>query len=378
MRTKILLLFTFFLLQNTFAQIEFDLSGYAENYFLYQKENKTSLFNTASNITNFSRIRLRPTIYLWTGARVNIEYEINAIAQKENNLPINFSFPNQTQLNSFSYKIINNRNFILKHFIDRFSFKQSFKWGNVIIGRQRIQWGTGRVWNPVDLFNPINPTEFYKIEKNGADAFTLKYNLGNFSDIQIVFNPYNKFNKYNSAFRVRTNFSEFDFSIVGGYFNNQYIIGGDFAGNLFKAGIRGEILQRINNLTKENYTHFILGIDYQFSPYLYGLLEYQYYGKGESQKRNYNYFNLTTGNIFNLGKDYIAANISYQINPLLNCLFLNILNLNDSSGFINTNIEYSATEDFYLSVGIQLGYGSAGSEYNYLPVIIFTKCSYYF
>ncbi|MBX2822099.1 MAG: hypothetical protein KTR29_20565, partial [Rhodothermaceae bacterium] len=34
-------------------------------------------------------------------------------------------------------------------------------------GRQRIAWGTGFVWNPTDILNPVNPTNIERDEKVG-------------------------------------------------------------------------------------------------------------------------------------------------------------------------------------------------------------------
>ena len=49
-----------------------------------------------------------------------------------------------------------------------------------------------------------------------------------------------KLNNSNGGFRFRTNYSEYDLSLIGGYFDKRIVIGGDFAGNLFEAGVRGE------------------------------------------------------------------------------------------------------------------------------------------
>ena len=40
----------------------------------------------------------------------------------------------------------------------------------VILGRQRIPWGVGRLWNPIDRFNPIPPLAIEQSESTGIDA----------------------------------------------------------------------------------------------------------------------------------------------------------------------------------------------------------------
>lgn len=306
-----------------YPQADYSFSGYVTDLPVYSINNAELAGLVGIDkyqFTNLARIRLRPEIYLASMTRLNIEYEIDADYSKENS--ISFINPTSTnrQIVNLKWLITNQDNISVSHYIDRLYLRQGFEWGNIIVGRQRIAWGVGRVWSPTDLFNPVNPANFGKIEKDGADAASLTYSFGNFTDLNLVYNPQEKLNSSNAGFRLRTNFDKYDFALVGGYFDKRIVAGGDFAGNFFDAGIRGEgIISMNKDDLNNNYTKFVFGIDNQFTSKLYALIEYQYNGEGASDKNNYDLFGLIEGRIINLSRNYIDANISYQAYSNINC-----------------------------------------------------------
>ena len=362
------------------AQVDYEITGYITDLPIYQRTNKelSGLFGTQKdNFTNISRIRIRPQFYIGDNVRINIEYEITSLymnSLSEFNLLSSTGKTNR-QLVNLSKNFINNDKFVINHFIDRLYFRYGFAEGNIIIGRQRISWGTGRVWNPTDLFNPINPANFSKIEKDGADAISFKYIFGSFTDLQLVYNPLDEIGKSNFGGRFRTNLDEYDISLMGGRFDEDYVIGADFAGNLYDAGVRGE---GIYALSGESYYKIILGIDFQFTPELYALAEYHYNGEGKTVKLDYELLKLVRGEILNLNRNYLAVSGSYLLTPLINLTISNTLNLNDKSGYLGFSGNYSLISNLDLTAGIQITYGDQFSEYWYYPASFYFKCDYYF
>jgi len=377
--------FLIFLLSSIklFSQTDFSFTGYVVNLPMYQipKNNQIdSIADYKNQFLNLSRARLHPRLNLWTGARLDVEYEIDALYfSSSNDLDLNTSEKSNRQLIDLTWNPVNEKHVNVSHYIDRLYFKQGFGFGNVVVGRQRISWGTGRIWNPTDLFNPINPAVFYKVEKDGADAVSMKYVFGNFTDINLVFNPKKKIKNSNYGFRFRTNYREYDMSVMGGTFDNRLVGGLDFAGNLFYAVVRGEGIISVNkDDTEDNFVKFILGIDNQFTPELYALLEYHYNGEGKTDKTQYELDKLFRGEIQNLNKNYLYMGGLYQFNPLLYFSMDNIVNLNDGSGFVNFSGIYSVEENLSLYAGTQFTYGSKLSEYWYYPSSIYLELEYYF
>ncbi|MBN1301474.1 MAG: hypothetical protein JW995_09700 [Melioribacteraceae bacterium] len=379
---KIISLIVLFASTFSYSQIDYDLSGYVVNLPVLQKANDKlhSLFGFDKNIIlDISRLRLRSEIYFSDRFWLNLEYEANALYY---DAPLQFDLLQQTQTNrqllDLSWKIADGKNFTSNQYIDRAFIRYSMDIGNITIGRQRISWGSGRIWNPTDLFNPINPVNFAKTEKDGADAVSFNYFIANFTDIELVLNPTEKMRNNNFGFRFRTNYNEFDLSFIGGRFDNTVKIGLDLAGNLFDSGIRWEGIYSLKSDHAEEYLKYIIGIDYQFTPELYALMEFHHNGEGKSQKLYYQIQRLIRGEIINLSRNYLYAGLSYLISPLLTAMISNISNLNDKSGLFAFTADYSISEDFYANFGFQLPYGSIFTEFWYYPQSYYLQLNCYF
>ncbi|MFH0990768.1 MAG: hypothetical protein V1799_12205 [bacterium] len=381
---NILALFLVLLLPNAVAQAQYGLSfsGYVVEIPIVQRTTRLAadLFGVEQDqFMNVNRLRLRPALSLWPDAQLTVEYELSLFYHSS---PIVFqvqSKSNQRQIVDAGWYLLQEQKVSALHYLDRFHFKQSFEFGDLTIGRQRIAWGTGRIWNPTDLFNPINPTSVAKIEKDGVDAALFKFRLGNFTDLSLVVNPQRGWSTANVGYRFRANYQEFDFSLVGGYFDNFVMFGGDFAGNLFDAGVRGEALV---TLAPGNYdfksTNYILGADYQFSSRLYGLLEYHFNGEGQFEKSQYDLPHLANGEILNVGRQYISALGTYLVHPLVTLSLNYTRNLSDRSQFIAGSISASASDELSLALGGQLFFGENFSEYWYYPRSLYLKADLYF
>ncbi len=361
------------------AQIESEFSGYILDFPVYQRSNLQLPGFEEEVFLNLTRLRLRPTLYFGNNSRIALEWEADAVLQNAANLFTAGPGKTSRQLFEWRWYQVQEEHFTFTHFIDRLYFRQDFRFSNFVVGRQRVAWGTGRIWNPTDLFNPINPASFFKIEKDGADLATAQFYLGSFTDFTLVYNPLDGGREDNAGFRFRTNYQSYDLALVGGYFDERYVIGGDFAGNLFTAGLRGEGIVSANKEDfSSNYTKYILGIDYQFTAKLYALLEYQYNGQGTRNTDEYDLTALINGEIINLARNYLFVNAAYQLNPLLNTILAYNANLDDQSGFVTVQMTYSLISNLDLSVGTQLTWGYEFTEYWYYGNSLFLQGSFYF
>ncbi|MEN3038809.1 MAG: hypothetical protein ABDI07_06615 [Candidatus Kryptonium sp.] len=327
----------------------------------------------------FGRIRLRPEFKFGSENSIYLEYEISTLYHSASLFFNPTETDSRRQIYRLRWKLISNQNIKAYHFIDRFYYRKDFEFGNLIIGRQRISWGTGRIWNPTDLFNPINPADFSKIEKDGADAITMKIYFGDFTDLHLVFNPTNRFKNNNFGFRLRSNLKQFDFSLMSGYFDKRAVIGFDFAGNFLDAGIRGEGIfsTNVKNFSS-NFSKFILGFDNQFTSKLYFLIEYQFNGEGKSKKTEYEIERLMRGEILNLSKNYLFTSTVYTLNPILSFSLSLNQNLNDGSSFTNFVISYAPFDNAEIGLGLIAFFGDELDEYWYYSTSIFLKLQLFF
>lgn len=367
------------------ADISFDYSGYIYDQPSLQFVPKSvDLFDESQItdnffLTNLTRVRIRPVLKLDENTRVEMHYEILGLASKVPLLGLIETGGSNRQLLNLSNTFISDDNFTARQNIDRLYIKHIFTWGETVLGRQRISWGVGRVWQPTDLFNPINPANFSKIEKDGADALSTKFYIGDFTDLELVANFRQNIEDFNYGGRFRTNYSKYDLSVMTGYFDRNVIIGGDFAGNLEGAGTRGEFIYKFHHNTSDsNFIRLLFGIDYQFTKDLYGLAEYQFNGEGSTDTTKYDFAKIITGESLNLARNYLTVSFTYQAHPLVSIGANVMQNLDDLSGFLGGKMDYSATENISIALNAAYFYGKIKSEYSYFPSSIYLTGQYFF
>ncbi|MBI2619731.1 MAG: hypothetical protein HYW57_06585 [Ignavibacteriales bacterium] len=364
------------------AQENFRFSGYAVHFPVYQRMNAflARLVTAEQNqFVDVTRVRLRPSAGLWAKAFLMVEYEFNATYTSSPFLFSPSASRSQKQVLDLTWNPVHQGRWNVVHYVDRAYVRQSSPFGDLTIGRQRISWGTGRVWNPTDLFNPINPVAFSKLEKDGIDAVMAKFVAGNLTDLSLVYNPYDRFRKAQYGGRFRTNYEGFDFSVMGGLFGERIALGADFAGSLFDTGIRGEgIISGSRTRFAENFAKYILGIDNQFTGKLYAMMEYHYNGQGKNQRFAYELNRLVDGEILNLGKHYATGQISYLIHPLVFVSVTLNRSFTDGSGFVGGTAAYSASDEISIALGSQYFFGKQFDEYWYYPSTVYGKIDIYF
>jgi hypothetical protein len=359
---------------------EFNFSGYALTLPVYSEPGPGLLPAAGASPRNFldlTRARLRPSVRFGPNTLIMLEHETDILlgSPTPNGTPA-ASVPRR-QLTALSWTPVNGTDGAITHSIDRLYLREEAGGLAITLGRQRIAWGTGRVWNPTDLFNPINPADYSRIEKSGADAASFKWYAGEFTDVELVWNPEDHFRRSNFAARARTNVLEFDLSAMGGRFDGRTVVGGDFAGNAFGSGVRGECLLATGGGVGEVAT-FILGADYQFTPTVYGLVEYLRNGGGSPDTAAYDLAALASGRLLQLGKNYLYASATIRLHPVVSAVASANANLDDGSGFVFPQLSWSALSNLDVSLGALLVFGKERSEYRYYNRSLFGRLTGYF
>ncbi len=245
------------------------------------------------------------------------------------------------------------------------------------VGRQRIAWGTGYVWNPTDLFNPFNPAAIELEEKEGVDALYLYVPLGGLSRAELVYAPGRGSLKKRVAAKLGSHFHGFDFSFMSGLFQNRWVVGGDFAGSIGGAGLRGEFAYSYES-SGQDFFRAILNTDYNFPDDLYVFLEIYFNGAGSSSKKNYNFNALFSGEVFNLAQHYVAISLNKNITPLFEVSFYTIFNFDDGSQLLGPSLVYSLATNLEWAMSAYFFNGSSGSEFGSLHHFYFAHLQYYF
>jgi hypothetical protein len=251
--------------------------------------------------------------------------------------------------------------------------------GGVIIkvGRQRIAWGSGRIWNPTDRFNPVQPTALEPEQKLGVDAAVLQWNYTANGSLLAVAAParsaYQTSRKL--ALRWQDTFDEFDIALMAGRINDENIFGFDFTGNLGDAAVRLEWMQAKNPL-EGGYGQLATGIDYTWSHAwfpngLYLAIEYFYNGADGSSLR-------TLDRLSSQSNHLLGGILGYDLASLWHFNLLLITDLKQYSWFAVPSLTWSAAKNVDVRLFVQLPQGSAGGEFTRFEPLYAVRTDWYF
>jgi len=248
---------------------------------------------------------------------------------------------------------------------------------NLKLGRQRIAWGSGRIWNPTDRFNPVQPTALEPEQKLGVDALRASWNYAGNGSLIAVAAPARPSTRTSRklALRWQDTFGEFDVALMGGRIRNENIFGLDVTGNLGDAGIRLEWMQARNPL-EGRYGQLSAGIDYTwhnawFSNGLYTALEYFYNGAA-------GFTRIRQDRLNSRSKHLLGGMLGYDLTPLWRIDLLLIADLHQSGWFIAPSITWSARENVDISFFAQFPQGNGASEFAEFEPLYAVRADWYF
>ncbi len=132
----------------------------------------------------------------------------------------------------------------------------------VTLGRQRIPLGRARLWNPTDLFNPIEPLAIEGDQRIGQDAVLGRLQFYDGLYVMGIWSPQDDPDEHRAAGRVEMVRPELDAALMAGRFGRDWVFGGDFARNVGGAALRGEATYTSVEGTDRDFWQVVLSIDY--------------------------------------------------------------------------------------------------------------------
>lgn len=245
------------------------------------------------------------------------------------------------------------------------------------LGRQRIAWGTGFAWNPTDIINPFNPGAIELGERAGADAVYGALQLDTVSRLEVVAALGDHFRHSTYATRFGTHYGEYDLSVMCATTAGDWIIGGDFAGYLGTAGLRGEVAftQRDEG---RGFVRAVLNADYSIAKGPYILVEVYYNGQGHDDPADYDFEALIRGESYNLARRYAAASLAAPFTPLVGGAVYALGNLDDGSTLMGPSVTVSVAENMELAASAYFFLGANDTEYGAQHHVFFASLQWYF
>jgi hypothetical protein len=245
------------------------------------------------------------------------------------------------------------------------------------LGRQRIAWGTGRFWSPVDLLNPLNPIALEREERLGVDAALLEHKLGPLSRLSAVYAPRHESGESSAALNWHSNTAGVDYSLVGGRLRRERVIGADLATQVAGAGLRAELTQNERD-AGSSYQRAVLAMDYAFANTLSLSSELYYNGAGTTNTAAYDFASLFAGHIQNVGRRYFGGYAGYEITPLVKWAGYLVLNIADRSRFFSPALTFSLRANVDFTLGAQFFGGTPGAEYARFPDLYYVQLQWFF
>ena len=398
---SLLSLFLAILFSPAKAQLsDWEVGGYVKNLFTYN-ENLNNIF--PGLVTDFGQFqntfqgRLNIFWYPFDNLYFSLQSRHLLIYQKNIKTLNSFTdiFSDNTYYFDLKYEYADKNDFYAYSEIDRLYLDWTIDALQVTIGRQRIAWGTCLVWNPSDLFNPFNFLDFDYEERPGTDALLLQYYTGPVSQIALAVSPGKTKEQVVYTLRYQTNYENYDFSLQGGWQKQTLRLSFTWAGQLWDAGFRGEILYSDPDLeytrfdpalppfffkqkTDKPYWTGALSLDYTFSNSLYLHGEYLYNGLGTRENAALRRWDILYTGELTPARQSAFLHTAYDITPLLRGDIFLMANPDDRSGIVGPSLQYSLATNWDLYALAFLTYGATGTEFGGFPNQYFLRIKFSF
>ncbi len=245
------------------------------------------------------------------------------------------------------------------------------------VGRQRVALGTGRLWNPEDLLNPVSPLAVERDERRGVDAVAMDISLGAVTGLKLVYGPGRGWNREILFARMKGNLRGYDLSVLFGSFRGNSVLGLDFSGYIGESGFRGESTYTFSQ-SGPDFLRLVLSFDHTFQSSLYVLAEYLYNGGNRPTGLSPVELSRFDAQIATRNRNFFGFLAGYDLTPLIRLDILTVLDMDDGSLFLGPTVSYNIMENIDLSAGVQLFAGKNNSEYGDLPDLYTAELKWYF
>jgi len=271
---------------------------------------------------------------------------------------------------------------LVYHRLDRLYCTVIPAWGLITVGRQAVTWGNGLIFNPMDLFNPFAPTDIERDYKVGDDMVSTHINLSNQMNLQLLSvvrrDPEHhavRWDQSSQAAKLHAAASTTEFDLMAAKHYDEYVVGFGSTGYLRDAAWRFDAVWTFLNGKSGlgGFLSLVSNIDYSWvwwDKNFYGLAECYYSGVGEP-RGSYGdaltdtdiSLRLARGELFALGRWYLASHVTAELHPLFNLSLSLITNLADPSGIVQPRAIWDVAEDVELTFGVNLFWGGDETEY---------------
>lgn len=266
---------------------------------------------------------------------------------------------------------------VLLHRLDRLHLGYSGDKTVLRLGRQAVSWGNGLIYNPVDFFNPFDPAAVDKEYKTGDDMLYGQYLQDSGNDWQFVSvwrrdedeDIDSGVNSHALKYHAFIGERELDLLLARHFEDEIFSLGG--LSNWGGAIARGDVV--VTHTDADTYVSAVVNLSYSWvmgGKNTTGVIEYFFNDLGLDEK-DYGELDseldllarLARGELFSLGRHYLAGGVSVEMSPLLYLTPNAFLNLGDSSGLVQVVGRYDWQQNLQLLLALNLPFGANGTEF---------------
>ena len=268
----------------------------------------------------------------------------------------------------------------LLHRLDRLWVGYASEKAVVRLGRQALSWGNGLAYAPMDLVNPFDPASIDTEYKAGDDMLYAQYLQDSGNDVQVAWvlrrDPLTgdvEHDQSTVAFKYHgfAGTTEYDV-LVAEHYGDAVIgfgLGRDVGGAVWTMDLV------VTDTDLDTYAQLVTNLSYSWvwrDKNMTGSLEYYFNGFGIGSGR-YDPLSLanrpdllvraTRGELFTLGRHYLAANVLVEMTPLWTMTPTLFINAEDPSALFQLITGYSLSDEMTLLGSINVPLGPNGSEF---------------
>lgn len=269
------------------------------------------------------------------------------------------------------------------HRLDRIAVQwQPGNW-SFTLGRQAVSWGSGIVFQPMDLFSPFSPTVVDRDYKAGDDLVLIDRLLDNGHDLQLLHVMRRDARGRasdavtSSAFKWHGYARDLEFEAVAAQHYDEPVYAASLRFPVGQALVRSDVVAsqdlagrtRVSGVLNADVT-FVVGDRnaYVFAEYFrngWGVNELPSSVLALPQELS---LRLARGELFNLMRDYVAVGGNFEWHPLISQSATYITNLHDASSLLQVSLSYIPGDNQSMQAGLVAPLGGRGDEFGGVPV----------
>lgn len=300
-------------------------------------------------------------------------------------------------LESIAAQTAGDRVFSLYQNLDRLAVYWNLPGADIAVGRQAIAFGSARAIQATDVLLPYTFQQVSTEYRIGVDALRAQIPLSRMGELDLGWVLGNGARASESAafMRLRGSIAETDVVATGMLFSGAKMLGLGVQRAIWMLGLSADMAYVWTEgaaTAAGEYFRLSAALDYAFDSGWMVSLEYHFNGAGAANPAEYvsrqSVFAYQKGGVFLFGRQYLIPGVAYPISALLNAHAQAMINALDGSLYFSTGLEYSASEQVYLDLGVSLALGArpvAGSgtlipasEFGTYPSQAYAAVRYYY